>query len=74
MVPHANGFESWRMIVREFEPRVLSRRLGLLRNVLHPSFGPEESFLDALLEWEAALQRYEALVGNVMDDLTKMAV
>ena len=73
-VDQANGFEAWRVIVREWEPRVLSRRLAVLRRLLHPIFGTEDVFMDSLLDWEADVRRFEALIGRSMEVLIRMAV
>ena len=70
-----NGFEAWRRIVGEYEPRVAQRRLGLLSSLLYePDFGKSvEEFLHKWRLWELSVANYEAMVGKVLDPELKVA-
>ena len=69
-----NGYEGWRRIVREYEPRVASRRLQILLRLLEVNFPSIDHFLVDLLSWERECEVYQKLAGRELDDELKMAM
>jgi hypothetical protein len=60
-----NGFEAWRQLTLEFEPKVAQRRLGVLHGLLNPDFGrSEDDFRERWPNWEHELRSYESLAGK----------
>ena len=71
-----NGFEAWRLLSAEFEPRVAQRRLMLLHDLTHPSLGTGtlQQFSERWATWEQEVNNYEALTGKTFDPDLKVAV
>jgi hypothetical protein len=67
-----NGFESWRLLCREFEPRLPQRRLALLHSLMAPNFSGD--FETQLITWEREIAVYEKVTGKTFDDDLRMAV
>lgn len=70
-----NGFEGWRIIVKEFQPDSNLRTSRMLSGALNPKFSQDlTSFAKELLEWELMVQRYDAQSGTPLQDNIKIAV
>lgn len=64
LVEHANGFECWRRLLREFEPKEPARVAAMLAALTCPSWtGAVVGFEQELKTWELGVRRYEKLTG-----------
>ena len=74
-VKDRNGFEAWRRICGEFEPRVVQRRLAMLTNIMNPDFGQGEAeFSERWAMWEIDISEYEDFTGKAFDRDIMLAV
>ena len=73
LVRKRNGPEGWRIHVNEYGPATASRSTAMLSALLTPEWG-RRPFLDELLEWERAVESYEAASGERFSGSTKCAV
>jgi len=69
-----NGWEAWRLLVAEYEPKLTSRRLALLTHLLEPDFGSETECLQRYLAWEREAAHCESVVGAQLSEKIKIAV
>eukprot|EP00971_Amphidinium_carterae_P258453 5129709-Amphidinium_carterae.1 len=60
-----NGFESWRLVVQEYEPPGNSRRLALLSLNGHRQ---PQTFSVEFLRWEEKIKEYERFPDCVFDE------
>ena len=75
LVPNHNGFESWRLIAKEFQPDSNIRTSRMLSGALNPRFSQNlNQFGKELLEWELLVQRYDAQSGTPLQDHIKIAI
>ena len=76
LVPDRNGFEAWRRLCLELEPRAAHRKLLALDKLLHPSLVTTSSgaFLDSWRAWEKDLREYEDLSGHPFDTEVQAAI
>eukprot|EP00971_Amphidinium_carterae_P349415 6491008-Amphidinium_carterae.1 len=62
-----NGFEAWRLLVREYEPQQAASKLTLLSELLRAAelndLDPER-YQSALMRWEEKIRRYEQMPGE----------
>ena len=72
-----NGYETWRQLVLEYEPRSDSRHLALLMAATRAD-GLEgrdgQDFLDGLMRWEQLVADYEATSGSAFDPQLRRAI
>lgn len=73
LVGKRNGLEGRRILVNGYEPATSSRSTAMLSALLTPEWG-WRPFLDELLEWERAVESYEAASGERFLGSTKCAV
>ena len=65
--PNKNGFEAWRILVQEYQPRTWNKHHEWLRALNSPTFPKREAdFSVALQEWEAEICEYEADSGKIL--------
>ena len=60
-IPERNGFEAWRRLVREHEPKLVHQKLVLWERILNPPFtksDDDQTFLHGLTVWESDVQKY----------------
>ena len=72
-----NGYEAWRLLVREFEPKKASRKLGLLTNILKPAFKPDQDvnkWRENYTKWLQDVDHYETTAETPLDPTIKIAV
>ena len=76
LCPPGHGFLAWQRIVREYEPETVGRHVAMLVGILSPDWRAktEESFVDALLTWERAVNRYETSAGLQLQSGVKCAI
>ena len=63
-----NGYEVWRLLIAEFEPRGTSRRLFMLRELCKAAKlqnRTEANFYQGLLEWEQQVMEYDRMPSDV---------
>ena len=69
------GFEVWKQVLREMEPKLAHRRLAAIESLLDPDFGGEDGGLyDRILAWEAQVRGYAELTGKTLDSELRAAV
>ena len=71
-VPEGFGFEAWKQLCREFEPRLPSRFQGMLQALFAPTRvdAPVQSFC----QWESRVKVYEEQSGDKVSENIKLAV
>jgi hypothetical protein len=70
-----NGFEAWRLLCLEFEPKIAQRRFGLLQSIMSPNLGQtDHDFENKFAEWKAEVSGYEDYTGRELDADIKIAV
>jgi hypothetical protein len=70
-----NGFEAWRLLCLEFEPKIAQRRFGMLQSIMSPNLGQtDQDFENKFAEWKAEVSRYEDYIGKELDQDIKIAV
>ena len=72
-----NGFEGWRLLCEEYEPKSDSRRLALVNEIMEAKVlkGKSNSqFAAALMTWEDLIDNYEKLGGTLFDAEIKRAL
>jgi len=76
LVPDRNGFEAWRRICLEMEPRAAHRKLLALDKLLHPALVTTSSsaFLDSWRAWEKDVLDYEEYSGHPFDKEVQAAI
>ena len=75
VVPDQNGFEAWRLLVAEMEPRLIQHRLGMLNRLMSVDLsGTDDVFKERLSSWERDIAEYERLTTKHFDPELKMAV
>ena len=74
-VTERNGYEAWRLLVKEFEPNVAQRRLALLNALLSPDLsGNDNEFGNKWRTWESKVKEYESMTGEALDPNMKLAI
>ena len=74
-VHDGNGAEAWRQLARRYNPQTLGRNLSRLTGILKPSWGDSAAgFMDALTQWEHAIDEYEASASDILADSVKCAI
>ena len=75
MLPTRNGWELWRQLVKEYEPRNETRGLGLLDEILNPDFKGDMSTFEAKLSaWETRIVFYESGMNKKVEEDLRRAV
>eukprot|EP00971_Amphidinium_carterae_P032109 632282-Amphidinium_carterae.1 len=73
-----NGYDAWVKLKQEYEPRLGSRRTGMLIGLLNPAWtegaNKGKEFVDLLAEWEDGVQRYETEIAGQLAEDIKIAV
>ena len=69
-----NGFEAWRQVISEYEPRTRGRHGVMLDNILTVSFPSGAALLPKLESWEREVQEYEEQTADALQDSIKMNV
>ena len=76
--PSRNGLETYRRLVREYEPNVAGRRLAMLSGIMTANglkkVRNESDYLTALSEWEDEVESYQKLTGVTLDEAIKVAI
>jgi hypothetical protein len=73
-VANQNGFEAYRLLTLEYEPRVMQRRLALLMELHNLQLGSEDEVWDKLVAWEHRIVEYERTSGRKLDEETRLAL
>ena len=75
LTPRGNGLEAWRLLCREFQPRVGGRFATMLRAILRPDWWLNEpDFRRALAVWDGQVLTYDAQSGEPLSERIKTAV
>jgi hypothetical protein len=75
LAPEANGWEAWRLVVSEYEPKDSTRYNAMLMGVMRPRWtGQVDSFPDELRTWELAVLKYEKATSAAVPDTVKCSV
>ena len=65
----SNGFETWRQLLREYEPQETARHAAMLAGLLRPRWtGRTSGFMEELRDWELAVLRYEEAARAAVPD------
>ena len=72
-VPAGQGFEAWRRLNADNEPRAIGHRRGLLLKLLQPTH-LEGSFIQKCQKWEREYLDCRALGGSELNEEVKMSV
>eukprot|EP00971_Amphidinium_carterae_P164138 3253996-Amphidinium_carterae.1 len=73
---HHNGYLAWQRLVRQYQPHIATRTVGLLHAILNPRFraqGTLEEWETDWLQWEAEVLKYEREDG-ALDDSIRVAI
>ena len=77
-VKDCNGYEAWRLMVREFEPRKDLRNRGWLTNIIHkPRFDSSMDSVqwrDQFMKWLEDVDDYETTMEDIVDPSVRIAV
>ena len=72
-VPEGFGFEAWKQLCRQFEPRLPSRFQGMLQSLLAPTRVDEP--VQTIDQWERTVKEvYEEQSGDKVSENIKLAV
>ena len=71
-VPEGFGFEAWKQLCREFEPRLPSRFQGMLQALLAPTRVDDP--VQTIFLWESRVKVYEEQSGDKVSENIKLAV
>ena len=71
-VPEGFGFEAWKQLCREFEPRLPSRFQGMLQALLSPTRTDDP--VQTIYQWESRVKVYEEQSGDQVSENIKLAV
>ena len=71
-VPEGFGFEAWKQLCREFEPRLPSRFQGMLQALLSPTTTDDPA--QTIYQWESRVKVYEEQSGDEVSENIKLAV
>ena len=71
-VPEGFGFEAWKQLCREFEPRLPSRFRGMLQALLSPTRMDDP--VQTICQWESRVKVCEEKSGDKVPENTKLAV
>ena len=64
-----NGYEAYRQISKDLQPKTRSRLLALLRTInQRPSFDPKLGLASQLVKLEAAFEEYSVLQGHALEE------
>ena len=64
-----NGYEAYRQISKDLQPKTRSRLLALLRTINQwPSFDPKLGLASQLVKLEAAFEQYSVLQGHALEE------
>ena len=72
--PDKNGWEAWRRLCFEQEPRAAGEKLKRLEDLSEPDFGSAAEFYSRWLTWERMVDEAERVVGHLFDDCLKVAI
>jgi len=74
-VGYRGGFEAWRLLCKEYQPRGPTRKVLWRSQLLRYDLsGPEASFETRLQKWEKELRDFEQQTGGVIDGTDKCGV
>ena len=71
-VPEGVGFEAWKQLCREFEPRLPSRFQGMLQALLSPTRTDDP--VQTIYQWESRVKVQEEQSGDEVSENIKLAV
>ena len=71
-VPAWFGFEAWKQLCREFEPRLPSRFQGMLQALLSPTRMDDR--VQTVCQWESRVKVHEEQSGDKVSENIKLAV
>ena len=77
LVPNRNGYEAWRLLVKQYEPKSEARHLVLLQKVMEAGVlqqATADGYEQAIMEWKELTKKYEEAAGVVLQDPVKKAV
>ena len=68
-----NGFEAWRVLLKEMQPATRARSLALLSQLSRIQFEEKKTVSEQLPQFEALVQEYERISGQDYSDDAKVA-
>ena len=71
-MPEGFGFEAWKQLCKEFEPRLPSRFQGMLQAILSPT--TTDDHVQTINQWESRVKIFEEQSGDNVAVNIKVAV
>ena len=71
-MPEGFGFEAWKQLCKEFEPRLPSRFQGMLQAILSPT--TTDDHVQTIYQWESRVKIFEEQSGDNVAENIKVAV
>ena len=72
-VPSAHGFEAWRRLNADNEPRTIGHRRGILLKLMNP-IHLEGTFIQKCQKWEREYLDFRSLGGTELNEEIKMGI
>ena len=72
LAPEGFGFEAWKQLCKEFEPRLPSRFQGLLQAILSPTTTDDP--VQTIHQWESSVKVHEEQPGETVAENINLAV
>ena len=74
-VDRANGFEAWRRLLMEYEPKENARYAAMMVGIMKPRWsGRIADFPKELRAWELAVSRYQMATHGIVPDAVRCPV
>ena len=71
--PEENGYEAWRLLLRDMQPSTRQRALALMTQLSRITFAPNRSIMEQLPAYEALVREYERVSSQVYPEDLKVA-
>ena len=71
--PEENGYEAWRLLLRDMQPSTRQRALALMTQLSRITFAPNKSIMEQLPAYEALVREYERVSSQVYPEDLKVA-
>ena len=71
--PEENGYEAWRLLLRDMQPSTRQRALALMTQLSRMTFAPNKSIMEQLPAYEALAREYERVSSQEYPEDLKVA-
>ena len=71
--PEENGYEAWRLLLRDMQPSTRQRALALMTQLSRITFAPNKSIMEQLPAYEALVREYERVSSQEYPEDLKVA-